>query len=275
MLPFWLLTYEEMLAMLIDRSGSNAPNRAMLYSKTVFKEKLKYLDEITDTTLKSNITIDSPVSYMISNVLKELKEQDEGIQPGAKSGTVKLGTFNRKLTRIIQRLEAKSQDKRLGFLFQISNDELQLNWMNDFCNRLMHGTMLSPQKAVVKVIDFSKIPSDVLPLIIGIVARILFTVQQWTIKANRLPISFLCDEDHLYIPERTNQDAASELDLKSFGRIAKKGRKYGVSLTVISQRPSEVNKTVLSQCNNFIALRLSNAEDQAEIKKLLPDNLSG
>jgi len=65
------------------------------------------------------------------------------------------------------------------------------------------------------------------------------------------------------------------LGLKSFERIAKEGRKYGVSLTVISQRPSEVNRTVLSQCNNFISLRLSNAEDQSVIKKLLPDNLAG
>jgi DNA helicase HerA-like ATPase len=127
----------------------------------------------------------------------------------------------------------------------------------------------------VKIIDFSEVPSDVLPLVIGLVARIIFTVQQWTNKENQHPISLLCDEAHLYIPERTNQDAAAELGLKSFERIAKEGRKYGVSLTVISQRPSEVNRTVLSQCNNFIALRLSNAEDQAVIKRLLPDNLSG
>ena len=79
----------------------------------------------------------------------------------------------------------------------------------------------------------------------------------------------------MYIPERTNQDTASELGLKSFERIAKEGRKYGVSLMVISQRPAEVNRTVLSQCNNFISLRLSNAEDQAVIKRLLPDNLNG
>lgn len=63
--------------------------------------------------------------------------------------------------------------------------------------------------------------------------------------------------------------------MKNFERIAKEGRKYGVNLTVISQRPSEVNRTVLSQCNNFISLRLSNTDDQAVIKKLLPDNLAG
>jgi len=273
MLPYWLLTYEEMLAMLLDRSDSNAPNQAMLFSKTVFAEKLKYLDDIGDTTFKSSITIDSPIPYKIDNILKELVELDQQMVEGAR--TEKQGPFFGKLTRFVQRLEAKTQDKRLGFLFQISDDELDINWLNKLCERLMLGTSSNPRKAGVKIIDFSEVPSDVLPLVIGLVARLVFTVQQWTVRENQHPIALLCDEAHLYIPERTNQDAAAELGLKSFERIAKEGRKYGVSLTVISQRPAEVNRTVLSQCNNFIALRLSNAEDQAVIKRLLPDNLSG
>lgn len=275
MLPYWLLTYEEMLAMLLDRSDSNAPNQAMLFSKTVFNEKLRYLEEIKDTTFKDSITIDSPVPYKIENILSNLTSLDEQMIEGARAGTEKQGPFYGKLTRFIQRLEAKSQDKRLGFLFQISEDELQLDWLNEFCCRLMHGSCLNSKKAGVKILDFSEVPSDVLPLIIGLVARIVFTVQQWTAREKQHPICLLCDEAHLYIPERTNQDAASELGLKSFERIAKEGRKYGVSLTVISQRPSEVNRTVLSQCNNFISLRLSNAEDQSVIKRLLPDNLEG
>lgn len=273
MLPYWLLTYEEMLAMLLDRSDSNAPNQAMLFSKTVFAEKMKYLDEIGDTTFKSSITIDSPIPYKLENILKELADLDQQMVEGAR--TEKQGPFFGKLTRFVQRLEAKTQDKRLGFLFQISEEELDIHWLNKLCERLMLGTTSNPKKAGVKIIDFSEVPSDVLPLVIGLVARLVFTVQQWTIRENQHPIALLCDEAHLYIPERTNQDAASELGLKSFERIAKEGRKYGVSLTVISQRPAEVNRTVLSQCNNFIALRLSNAEDQAVIKRLLPDNLSG
>ncbi len=273
MLPYWLLTYEEMLAMLLDRSDSNAPNQAMLFSKTVFAEKLKYLNEIGDTIFKNSITIDSPIPYKIENILKELAELDQQMVEGAR--TEKQGPFFGKLTRFVQRLEAKKQDKRLGFLFQISDDELDINWLNKLCERLMLGTASNPKKAGVKILDFSEVPSDVLPLVIGLVARLVFTVQQWTIRENQHPIALLCDEAHLYIPERTNQDAAAELGLKSFERIAKEGRKYGVSLTVISQRPAEVNRTVLSQCNNFIALRLSNAEDQAVIKRLLPDNLSG
>ena len=242
MLPYWLLTYEEMLAMLLDRSDSNAPNQAMLFSKTVFTEKQKYLDEVKDTTFKDSITIDSPVPYKIENVLQELKRLDEEMVAGSRGD--KQGPFFGKLTRFIQRLEAKKDDKRIGFLFQVSDDELQLDWLNDFCSALMHGSELNGKNAGVKIIDFSEVPSDVLPLVIGLVARIIFTVQQWTTKENQHPICLLCDEAHLYIPERTTQDVASELSLKSFERITKEGRKYGVSLVVISQRPAEVNRTV-------------------------------
>lgn len=274
MLPYWLLTYEEMLAMLLDRSDSNAPNQAMVFSRTVYTEKKNHLTSIGDTVFTDNLTIDSPIPYKLDAVLEELKRLDTERVAGSTSAG-KNGDFNGKLSRFIQRLEAKKDDKRLGFLFQISEDELQLDWLNDFCSALMHGSELNGKKSGVKIIDFSEVPSDVLPLVIGLVARIVFTVQQWTAKENQHPICLMCDEAHLYIPERTNQDGASELGLKSFERIAKEGRKYGVSLTVISQRPAEVNRTVLSQCNNFISLRLANAEDQAVIKRLLPDNLTG
>lgn len=274
MLPYWLLTYEEMLAMLLDRSDSNAPNQAMVFSRTVFNEKIEFLNSIGDTNFKDSITIDSPIPYSLENILTELKRLDNE-QVAGSTAAGKAGDFKGKLSRFIQRLEAKSQDKRLGFMFQISSDELHIDWLNKLCDSLMQGSTTNSKKAGVKVIDFSEVPSDVLPLIIGLVARIIFTVQQWTVTDKRHPICLLCDEAHLYIPERTNQDAAAELGLKNFERIAKEGRKYGVSLTVISQRPAEVNRTVLSQCNNFIALRLSNAEDQAVIKKLLPENLAG
>ena len=274
MLPYWLLTYEEMLAMLLDRSDSNAPNQAMIFSKTVFEAKETYLDSIGDTSFKGHITIDSPIPYCLKSVLNIIRELDVEMVPGS-GNKEKQGPFNGKLTRFIQRLDAKSQDKRLGFLFQITIEELDIDWLNKLCNLLMCGTKLNDKDCGIKVIDFSEIPSDILPLVIGLVARLIFTVQQWTTSDKRHPISLLCDEAHLYIPERISQDSASELGLRTFERIAKEGRKYGVSLVVISQRPSEVNRTVLSQCNNFISLRLSNAEDQAVIKRLLPENLSG
>ena len=127
----------------------------------------------------------------------------------------------------------------------------------------------------MKIIDFSEVPLDVLPLIVSLVARLAFSVQQWTPSEQRHPVALMCDEAHLYIPSRTLADAADDISIQIFERIAKEGRKYGLSLVVISQRPSEVNKTILSQCSNFVAMRLTNVDDQNVIKKLLPDSLGG
>ncbi len=162
MLPYWLLTYEEMLAMLLDRSDSNAPNQAMIFSKTVFNEKENHLTSIGDTKFKGSITIDSPIPYKIENVITEISRLDEEMVAGSRGD--KQGPFNGKLTRFIQRLEAKSQDKRLGFMFQISEDELHIDWMDKLCNALMQGSTTNSNNAGIKVIDFSEVPSDVLPL---------------------------------------------------------------------------------------------------------------
>ena len=151
---------------------------------------------------------------------------------------------------------------------------MRYEWLNELSTVLLGSTGVRG-KGGVKIIDFSEVPSDVLPLVVGLVARIIFSVQQWTEKELRHPIALLCDEAHLYIPERHEAGGLSEVGLRSFERIAKEGRKYGVGLIVISQRPAEVNRTVLSQCNNYIAMRLTNADDQAVIKRLLPDTLGG
>jgi DNA helicase HerA-like ATPase len=271
MLPYWLLTYEEMLAMLLDRSDNNAPNQAMIFSRTVNEKKREFLESISETEILDTFTIDSPIPYSLDDVLDFLREEDERRVPGARPNTEKDGPFTNKLTRFIQRLETKKQDKRLGFLFGVQSGEMSMDWLNNFCNALMKGD----SEKGVKVIDFSEVPSDILPLIISLVGRIIFSVQQWTSSDNRHPISLFCDEAHLYIPEKNITDSVSQIGLNTFERIAKEGRKYGLGLVVISQRPSEVNKTVMSQCNNFIALRLTNVEDQSVIKRLLPDNLAG
>lgn len=264
MIPYWLLNYEEMQALLLDRSDTNAPNQAMQLSKQIMTAKE---NTVKRSEYDNRITLDSPVSYDLNKVLNELKKLDEEMVDGAKANTFKAGPFNGKLTRFNQRLENKMSDKRIGFMFSLTEEEKNTNWLSSFCKVLMGA------ESGIKVIDLSEVPSDILPLIIGLIARIIFSIQQWSIKENRHPIALLCDEAHLYVEQNENTDAVSAIGLKSFERIAKEGRKYGVSLIVISQRPCEVNKTVLSQCNNFISLRLTNIEDQNTIKRLLPDNL--
>lgn len=268
-LPYWLLTYEEMLAMMLDRSDNNAPNQAMVFSRTVLEKKKEYLVLQSKEDLAKAITIDSPVPYVMQSLIDRLEEVNEEIVPGAKAGTTKAGDFNGKLSRFIQRLNAKIQDKRLNFIFSEDETLRTYNYMYELCGKLM-----SPASSGggVKIIDFSEVPSDILPLIVSLIARLVFSVQQWTEKNKVHPIALFCDEAHLYIPNDAKQSVeVSSLD--SFERIAKEGRKYGVGLVVITQRPSEVNRTVLSQSNNFIAMRLTNADDQNVVKKLMPDSI--
>ncbi len=127
----------------------------------------------------------------------------------------------------------------------------------------------------IKIIDFSEVPADVLPVVTGTLARLLYDVQFWMSPVKRTPVTLLCDEAHLYLPVRVDADAVQRQALASFERIAKEGRKYGYSMVVVSQRPSDVSKTILSQCNNFLALRLTNESDQGVIKRLMPDSLAG
>ncbi|MGO9234634.1 MAG: ATP-binding protein [Methylocella sp.] len=127
----------------------------------------------------------------------------------------------------------------------------------------------------IKIIDFSEVPSDVLPVVTGTFARLLYDVQFWMGGKARTPVTLVCDEAHLYLPVRDDADAVQRQALGSFERIAKEGRKYGFSLLVVSQRPSDVSRTILSQCNNFLALRLTNETDQGVIKRLMPDSLAG
>lgn len=267
-LPYWLLSYEEIESMLLDRSDVNAPNQARILLDLILAGKRQGLAANKKESEFPDITVESPLPYDIQLLLQKLHEKDVEMVPGVRSE--KLGPLNGKLTRFIQRLESKISDKRLNFIFNTSLRLQTCDWFEELARRLMgfgNGCGL-------KIIDFSEVPSDILPLITGLVARLVFSLQQWMNSEKRHPIALFCDEAHLYIPSSFS-DSMEESGLRNFERIAKEGRKYGLSLVVISQRPADVNKTVLSQCGNFIAMRLSNPDDQTVIKRLFPDNMGG
>ena len=272
-LPYWLLSYEALVSLFVDRSDQNAPNQAMLMSREVNAAKQQYLEAGGYVDILDSFTVDSPVPFDIDVLLERLNEINSEMVPGA-NGKPKQGEFYGKLSRLIARLENKVTDRRLGFLFQGGADTLEFGWLGQLTNALLGSTQENGQGGI-KVIDFSEVPSDILPLIVSMVARLAFSIQQWTSSEERHPVALLCDEAHLYIPQRNAAGAADDISIEIFERIAKEGRKYGVSLVVISQRPSEVNKTMLSQCSNFVSMRLTNADDQAVVKRLLPDSLGG
>lgn len=282
--PYWLLKYEDMIDMLVDASDNSAHNQASAVSLLVRKAKEFYLKS---KGIEIDFTVDSPVPYILNNEANvetdrtsgEIVGDLESLLPGLKAMNTskvegsrgdKNGPYNGQFDRLIPRLENKMSDRRLSFMFGAPEDTQSYDYLSEICNVLM-----SPEdKNVVKIINFSEVPSDVLPLITSLIARIVFEIQQWTLKEERHPVALFCDEAHLYIQNR-NETGIEKSSLRVFERIAKEGRKYGVGLVIISQRPSEVNKTVLSQCNNFITMRLTNPDDQNIIKKLFPDNLEG
>jgi len=272
-LPYWLLSYDALVSLFVDRSDQNAPNQAMIMSREINSAKREYLVAGGYTDVLDNFTVDSPVPFDINLLLARLNHINTEMVEGANK-KLKQGEFFGKLARMIARLENKISDRRLGFLFQGGVDVMQFDWLERLTTALL-GSTSENTTGGIKIINFSEVPSDVLPLIVSLVARVAFSLQQWTPSPLRHPIALMCDEAHLYMPQKSMADAADDISIDIFERIAKEGRKYGVSLVVISQRPSEVNKTMLSQCSNFISMRLTNADDQSVIKKLLPDSLGG
>ena len=267
-LPYWLLSYEEVESMLLDRRDVNAPNQARILLDLRLEGKQQCLAAHSKESEFPDITVESPLPYDIRALLLELHKKDVEMVPGVRGE--KQGPLNGKLTRFIQRLESKISDKRLNFIFNSSSQLQKHDWFEGLARVLMGFG----GGGGLKIIDFSEVPSDILPLITGLVARLVFSLQQWMNSEKRHPIALFCDEAHLYIPS-SYSDSVEESGLRNFERIAKEGRKYGLSLVVISQRPADVNKTVLSQCGNFIAMRLSNPDDQSVIKRLFPDNMGG
>ena len=269
-LPYWLLNRDEMLSMILDRSDSNAPNQASRFTLHIRNLKEAKLRELNKENVLRTFTVDSPIPFDIDFLVKELNEDDTRKGQG-KNGPVK-GEWEGKLTRFISRLETKILDKRYGFLFQPNKKTIEYNWLSDLLCRLIGD---SKNNRGIKIIDFSEVPSDVLPIVTGIIARMLFDVQLWMEEDKRIPFALMCDEAHLYLPVQDEADTVQKQALGNFERIAKEGRKYGISLVAISQRPSDVSKTILSQCNNFLVLRLSNDRDKSVIRNLLPDALKG
>ena len=171
--------------------------------------------------------------------------------------TVK-GDYNGKLSSVMNTMETLYRDTRYDFLF---GRNLTLS---ELVNRLMGGDK------PVKNIDLSDIPHDVAIPIIGAIAKLVFDIQRSTGPDFR-PITLVCDEAHVYIPNNFQLSASERRMVEVFENIAKEGRKFGITLFVASQRPSELNKTIMAQCANFIVGKINNENDKAMIKGMLPD----
>ena len=224
-LPYWLLNAEELQAMFIDRSEFTAHNQVTVFQDVVVAEKQKRLRESGNVDVLDAFTLDSPVPFSIEATIDELRRMNEEMVPGS-SGRDRQGPFYGQFSRLLVRLNSKVSDKRYGFLFQAPTAEHEYDAMAAMMKRLMD---YSEEKAQIKVIDFSEVPADILPVIVGLVARIIYQVQFWTDRQRRKPMALVCDEAHVYLPNKEGKNPVEQRAVESFEKIAKEGRKYGVA----------------------------------------------
>ena len=203
-----------------------------------------------------------PICFVFKDVLNYLyKLNEEMVVSGyTKEGNAKYakGEYNGKLFGVVNTMETLLTDTRYSFLFDIMGQA----YLSDFLNRIMGNDK------PVKNIDLSGIPHDIAVLIIGAITKLIYNIQ--IMQKDARPITIVCDEAHVYIPTDFQLTAAQRRMVEIFENIAKEGRKFGITLFVASQRPSELNKTIMAQCANYIVMKLNNENDKSMIKGMMP-----
>lgn len=272
-LPYWLLSFEEMQALFVEHSEFTAHNQSLVIHTAVTELKKARLLTENKPKILEQFTVDSPVPFHLSEVIAKLQALNTEMVSGS-SGKPKQGEFYGDFSRLLVRLESKRTDRRYGFMFQAPAVWYEYNALHKLAEELLgYGKNAEGKLTGIKVLDLSDVPTDVLPVVVGTLCRLVYMLQFWTPPQYRHPILLACDEAHLYLPKKQDTNPLERAAVESVERIAKEGRKYGVGVMVISQRPSDVSETILSQCNNFISLRLTNPNDQLTVRKMLPDSL--
>ena len=279
-LPYWLLNSDELQELFID-TEANDHNQRNVFKEAVVNGRKSHFNGTDEE--KDKIHFDSLLFFDIDEVLQFARAKNEEIidtgeiyASGAKKGQPKLnqGTLNGKLTNFVSRLENNLNDRRLDFL--LGSKSRQIHFDETIRQFIGYGDNMSN----VTIIDLSGVPFEVLSISVSLISRILFEFGYYLKRYindkspesrmnNETPLLLVYEEAHKYVP---NSEAFKyRASKESIERIAKEGRKYGVSLLLASQRPSEISDTIFSQCSNFIAMRLTSPTDQSYVNRLLPD----
>ncbi len=260
-IPYWLLSYSELVELLINPDDENAPLQISFLRSALIKLK----HDSNAGTHAGYITVDSPVYFSLKDLMTLFRDSNERTTDFGKKKTATHGKFD----QLLVRLESLFNDARYDFIFKpekrTSTDTL-VDLMADFVG-------LGDPKASITVLDLSAVPFDVAPMVTAQIGRLAYEFNFWNPKCREFPIFLVCEEAHEYIPRGDNPRYKEAR--RSLERISKNGRKYGVGLCIISQRPHELSETVLAQCGTFICLRISNPDDQDYVRALVPDSAQG
>ncbi len=256
-IPYWLLTYGELVDLLVDRTDSNASLQISFMREVLHSLRRKGNQDLGI----DGLSVDSPVYFSLKEMYLHFKQANEQQFDFGKTKGPLFGAFDEFLVRF----QAMFNDSRYEFLFRPKRRTKS----RDLEDLLRDFIGLGEPKRQITVIDLSPVPHDVRPTVSSQIGRLAFEFNYWNPQRREFPILLVCEEAHQYIPR--DADSQHEGSRREMERIAKEGRKYGVGLCVVSQRPNELSETVLSQCSNFICLRTTNPQDQEYIRKLMPE----
>ncbi|WP_252350145.1 ATP-binding protein [Gluconobacter cerinus] len=284
-LPYWMLNGEELEEFFLDTEANDHNQRNVFKDAVIQSRKAHFTGGEDD---KNRIHLDTPLLFDIHDVLEHANHRNtEMIDTGEvyassnreKAGQPKLaqGSLYGRLTNFVNRLESKINDRRLDFF--LGEKSKSISFEETLRSILGYST---GKQHNVTIIDLSGVPFEVLSITVSLISRLIFEHGYFYKRLrcagdpqerinNDAPILLVYEEAHKYVPNsELSKFRASKMSIE---RIAKEGRKYGVTLLLASQRPSEISETIFSQCNNFIAMRLTNPVDQGYVRKLLPDSL--
>lgn len=254
-LPLWMLNFQELSVALTDQDD-NRDEEVMILNEAVVFAKRRYAEAaagraslLARKSIESQIlTADTPAPFRVSDVIFFIDEE--------------LGRLERlrkilPYRRLKARLESLVTDQRYNFMF---GSVAVTDTMSDVLGRLFR---IPNDGRPISVIDLSTVPHEILDVVISVISRLAFDLAVW--GQGRLPLLLVCEEAHRYAPAHCDDRFLPTR--KALGRIAKEGRKYGISLALVTQRPSELDPTILSQCSTAIAMRLSSDKDQQAIRQ--------
>jgi len=251
-LPYWLFNFEELAELVLGRSHDS--EQVKVLSDAVLAAKHTHF---VKTGLDQHGTVDTPVPYRMSDVLRFLDTA---------MGALNRGEAVAAYQTVKARIMALQTDTRFAFVFGSS-----LSLRDDMSDVLSQLFRIPVRGQPVTILDISGVPSEVLNVVISVICRLTFDFSLWS--ETPIPITIVCEEAHRYAPR--DRELGFEPAKRALSRIAKEGRKYGVSLCVVSQRPTDLAPGLLSECNTLFALRMSNHEDQEIVRGALPEASHG
>jgi len=253
-MPYWLMNFEEHCEVFLTSSGSDRVVDADILARCLQQSRAK--NRLAAAIGK--ITVDSPIPYLLSDLVNILQNE---------MGKLDKGTGSIPYQRIRTKIEEVRSDPRYQFMF---SGMLVGDCMADFVAQVFR---LPANGKPISIIDVSGVPSEITSTVVAVLSRLVFDFAVWARDEETRPVLLVCEEAHRYVPNERNANGSSVGRVLS--RIAKEGRKYGVSLGLITQRPSDLAEGVLSQCGTIIAMRLNNERDQAHVRAAMPEGARG